>query len=312
MFCNVPVEAVIEEIDVDHSIYEVPIMLQREGMDELICRRLGLETNEPDMARWKKVIRCLCEPKHHVKIGVVGKYIDLQDAYKSVYEAVTHGGGANDCGVEIVRVDSEAIENNGGVKSLDGLSGVLVPGGFGERGIEGKIRAAQYARENDVPYLGLCLGMQIASIEFARIALGLEDAHSAEFEPDSPHPIIALLDEQKQVTKMGGTMRLGAQPCKLKKGSRAAGLYDEDEISERHRHRYEFNNDYREQFENAGFVFSGTSPDGNLVELVELKDHPFYMASQFHPEFLSKPHRPHPLFAGFIKAAHEHATTNGN
>ncbi|MDP6035196.1 MAG: CTP synthase, partial [Verrucomicrobiota bacterium] len=306
-----PVEAVIEEIDVDHSIYEVPIMLQREGMDELICQRLGLETNPPDMSRWEDMLCRLCEPKHHVKIGVVGKYIDLQDAYKSVYEAVTHGGGANDCGVKIVRVDSEAIENNGGVKSLDGLSGVLVPGGFGERGIEGKIRAAQYARENGVPYLGLCLGMQIASIEFARNELGLEGAHSAEFMPDSPHPIIALLDEQQNVTDMGGTMRLGAQPCKLKDGSRAAGLYNASEVNERHRHRYEFNNDYRDQFEEAGFVFSGTSPDGGLVELIELKDHPFYMASQFHPEFLSKPVRPHPLFAGFIKAAYEHATTNG-
>ena len=312
MFCNVPVEAVIEEIDVDHSIYEVPIMLQREGMDELICQRLGLETNPPDMSRWEDMLCRLCEPKHHVKIGVVGKYIDLQDAYKSVYEAVTHGGGANDCGVEIVRVDSEAIQNNGGVKNLDGLSGVLVPGGFGERGIEGKIRAAQYARENGVPYLGLCLGMQIASIEFARNELGLEGAHSAEFVPDSPHPIIALLDEQQNVTDMGGTMRLGAQPCKLKDGSRAADLYNASEVSERHRHRYEFNNDYRAQFEEAGFVFSGTSPDGGLVELIELKNHPFYMASQFHPEFLSKPVRPHPLFAGFIKAAHEHATTSGS
>ena len=260
------------------------------------------------MSRWEDMLQRLCEPKNRVKIGVSGKYIELQDAYKSVYEAVTHGGGANDCGVEIVRVDSEAIENNGGVKSLAGLSGVLVPGGFGERGIEGKIRAAQYARENSIPYLGLCLGMQIASIEFARNALGLDGAHSAEFEPDSPHPIIALLDEQQNVTDMGGTMRLGAQPCRLKEGSRAATLYDTGEINERHRHRYEFNNAYRDQFEAAGFVFSGTSPDGGLVELIELKDHPFYMASQFHPEFLSKPHRPHPLFAGFIKAAHEHAS----
>jgi CTP synthase len=187
------------------------------------------------------------------------------------------------------------------------LSGVLVPGGFGERGIEGKIRAAQFARENGIPYLGLCLGMQIASIEFARNALGLDGAHSAEFEPDTPHPVIALLDEQQIVTDMGGTMRLGAQPCKLKDGSRAAELYGTDEVNERHRHRYEFNNKYREQFEDAGFIFSGTSPDGGLVELIELNGHPFFMASQYHPEFLSKPVRPHPLFAGFIKAAHEHA-----
>jgi len=306
MFCNVPVEAVIEEIDVAHSIYEVPVMLRREGMDELICNRLGLETALPDMSRWEDMLRRLCEPKHRVKIGVIGKYIELQDAYKSVYEAVTHGGGANDCGVEIVRVDSEAIENNGGVKSLADLSGVLVPGGFGERGIEGKIRAAQYARENGIPFLGLCLGMQVACIEFARNALGLEDAHSAEFEPDTPHPIIALLDEQQNVTDMGGTMRLGAQPCRLLPGSKAAELYGVDEVNERHRHRYEFNNAYREQFEAQDFAFSGTSPDGSLVELIELKNHPYFMATQAHPEFRSKPVRPHPLFAGFIKAAREH------
>ena len=306
MFCSVPVEAVIEEIDVAHSIYEVPIMLRREGMDELICNRLGLETAPPDMSRWEDMLRRLCEPKHRVKIGVIGKYIELQDAYKSVYEAVTHGGGANDCGVEIVRVDSEAIENNGGVKSLADLSGVLVPGGFGERGIEGKIRAAQYARENGIPFLGLCLGMQVACIEFARNALGLEDAHSAEFEPDTPHPIIALLDEQQNVTDMGGTMRLGAQPCRLLPGSKAAELYGVDEVNERHRHRYEFNNAYREQFEAQDFAFSGTSPDGSLVELIELKNHPYFMATQAHPEFRSKPVRPHPLFAGFIKAAREH------
>ncbi|MCH2378224.1 MAG: CTP synthase [Pedosphaera sp.] len=311
LFCNVPVEGVIEEMDVEHSIYEVPMMLQREKLDELVCRQLGLETQPADMSRWEEVIRRLIEPKHKVKIGVIGKYIELQDAYKSVYEAVVHAGGANDCGVEILRVDSEDIEKNGGINRLKGLSGVLVPGGFGERGVEGKILAAKYARENDVPYLGLCLGMQIASIEFARHALGLEGAHSAEFEPATPHPIIALLDEQQQVTEMGGTMRLGAQPCKLKSGSRAAELYGADEVSERHRHRYEFNNAYREQFEKAGFVFSGTSPDGGLVELIELKDHPFYMASQYHPEFLSKPIKAHPLFAGFIKAAHEHAQASG-
>ena len=289
LFCNVPVEGVIEEIDVEHSIYEVPMMLQREKLDELVCRQLGLETQPADMSRWEEVIRRLIEPKHKVKIGVIGKYIELQDAYKSVYEAVVHAGGANDCGVEIVRVDSEDIEKNGGINRLNGLSGLLVPGGFGERGVEGKILAAKYARENNVPYLGLCLGMQIASIEFARHALGLEGAHSAEFEPGTPHPIIALLDEQQEVTDMGGTMRLGAQPCKLATDSKAARLYGTDEVSERHRHRYEFNNAYREQFEKAGFVFSGTSPDGGLVELIELKDHPFYMASQYHPEFLSKP-----------------------
>jgi CTP synthase len=256
------------------------------------------------MTHWQEIIRKLIAPQHRVRIGVVGKYIELQDAYKSVYEAIMHGGVANDCGVEIVKVDAEAIEREGPDKVLKGLGGVLVPGGFGERGIEGKIRAAQFARENKVPYLGLCLGMQIATIEFARNALGLQGAHSAEFNPDTPHPVIALLNEQRQVTMKGGTMRLGAQPCQLLVGSNAARLYGAFVINERHRHRYEFNNAYRERFEKAGFCISGTSPDGMLVELIELPDHPFYMASQFHPEFRSKPHQPHPLFKGFIAAAH--------
>ncbi|MDC0144854.1 CTP synthase, partial [Verrucomicrobia bacterium] len=263
LFCNVPVEAVIEEIDVEHSIYEVPLMLQREKMDELVCKYLGIKTPPADMSRWESVVNRIIKPKHKVKIGVIGKYIDLQDAYKSVYEAVTHAGGENDCAVEIVRVDSEDIEKNGGLSRLEGLSGVLVPGGFGERGVEGKMLAAKYARENNVPYLGLCLGMQIACIEFARNALGLEGAHSTEFDHKTPHPIIALLDEQQNVTEMGGTMRLGAQACKLSPESKAAELYGTEDISERHRHRYEFNNAYRERFEAKGFVFSGTSPDGN-------------------------------------------------
>jgi CTP synthase len=234
----------------------------------------------------------------------VGKYIELQDAYKSVYEAIIHGGIANDCGVEIEKVDAEDIEKSGPDKILKGLGGILVPGGFGERGIEGKIMAAQYARERRVPYFGLCLGMQIATIEFARNALKLEKAHSTEFDPDTPNPVIALLDAQRKVTRMGGSMRLGAQPCQLVVGSRAAQLYGAFIVNERHRHRYEFNNAYRERFEEAGFVFSGTSADGKLVELIELKDHPFYIASQFHPEFQSKPNAPHPLFKGFIAAAH--------
>ena len=307
LFCNVPVEAVIEEIDVEHSIYEVPLMLQREKMDELVCKYLGIKTPPADMSRWESVVNRIIKPKHKVKIGVIGKYIDLQDAYKSVYEAVTHAGGENDCAVEIVRVDSEDIEKNGGLSRLEGLSGVLVPGGFGERGVEGKMLAAKYARENNVPYLGLCLGMQIACIEFARNALGLEGAHSTEFDHKTPHPIIALLDEQQNVTEMGGTMRLGAQACKLSPESKAAELYGTEDISERHRHRYEFNNAYRERFEAKGFVFSGTSPDGNLVELIELKAHPFFIATQAHPEFRSKPVQVHPLFAGFIKATCEHA-----
>ncbi len=306
LFCNVPYEAVIEEKDVEHSIYEVPLMLQRERLDDLVCRLLHLEAPPADMSHWQDIIRKLIAPRHRVRIGVVGKYIELHDAYKSVYEAVIHGGIANDCGVEIEKIEAEEIEKFGAAKVLKGLGGILVPGGFGERGIEGKVLAARYARENKVPYLGLCLGMQIATIEFARNVLKLDRAHSTEFDPDTPHPVITLLDEQKKTTRKGGTMRLGAQPCQLVMGTRANHVYGAFLVNERHRHRYEFNNAYREQFEKAGFVFSGTSPDGKLVEVIELTDHPFFIASQFHPEFQSKPDKPHPLFKGFIAASHHH------
>ena len=304
MFCNVPFEGVIEEMDVKHSIYEVPLMLQRERLDDLVCLLLHLNMPPADMTQWEENIRKLISPKHHVRIGVVGKYIELQDAYKSVYEAIIHGGIANDCGVQIDRVEAEDLEKRGVDKLLKGLHGILVPGGFGERGIEGKITAARYAREQGIPYLGLCLGMQIATIEFARHVLKLDKAHSTEFAPNTRHPVICLLDEQRKITKKGGTMRLGAQPCLLGPDTLAMRLYGESPIHERHRHRYEFNNAYRPQFEEAGVVFSGTSPDGKLVELIELKDHRFFVASQFHPEFQSKPHQPHPLFRGFIAAAH--------
>jgi CTP synthase len=303
MFCNVPFEAVIEEKDVDHSIYEVPLMLQRERLDEIVCRHLHLDTPPANMSHWQEIIRKLIAPQHRVRIGVVGKYIELQDAYKSVYEALIHGGIANDCGIEIVKVDAGEIERESPEKTLKGLGGILVPGGFGERGIEGKIMAVRHARERKLPYLGLCLGMQIATIEFARHVLGLAQAHSSEFDPDTPDPVIAMLDEQRNVTRKGGTMRLGAQPCQLLVGSQAARLYGAFVINERHRHRFEFNNHYRDRFEQAGFVISGTSPDGKLVELIELPEHPFFMAAQFHPEFRSKPHQPHPLFRGFIAAA---------
>jgi CTP synthase len=306
MFCNVPYEAVIEAKDVDHSIYELPLMLQRERMDDLVCRLLHLDTPTATMGHWQEIIRKLIAPAHRVRIGVVGKYIELQDAYKSVYEAVIHGGIAHDCGVQIEKIDAEDIERLGPEKVLHGLGGILVPGGFGERGIEGKIIAARHAREHKIPYLGLCLGMQIATIEFARNVLKLEKAHSTEFDENTPHPVIALLDAQRKVTQKGGTMRLGAQPCQLAVGSKAAQLYGSFVIHERHRHRYEFNNAYRQRYEESGFVFSGTSPDGKLVEVIELKDHPFYMASQFHPEFQSKPNLPHPLFKGFIAAVHQH------
>ncbi len=303
MFCNVPVDAVIEEKDVDHSIYEVPLMLQRERADDLVCQLLDLHTPAPDMTHWQEIIRKLIAPQNRVRVGVVGKYIGLQDAYKSVYEAIMHGGIGNDCGVEIVKIESEDIEKDGVARHLKGLAGILVPGGFGERGIEGKIMAAQYAREHKIPYLGLCLGMQIATIEFARHVLKMDKAHSTEFDTATPYPVIALLDAQKKVTKKGSTMRLGSQPCQLLLNSKVADLYGSFVINERHRHRYEFNNTYRDKFEKAGFVFSGLSPDGKLVEIIELSGHPFFIGSQFHPEFQSKPHQPHPLFKGFIAAA---------
>jgi len=303
LFCNVPFEGVIEEKDVDHSIYEVPLMLQRDRVDDLVCNLLKLDTPPANMAHWQEIIRKLIAPQHRVRIGVVGKYIELQDAYKSVYEAIIHGGIANDCGVEIQKVDSEDIEREGAEKFLKGLGGILVPGGFGERGIEGKIQAARFARENEVPYFGLCLGMQIATIEFARHVLKLEKAHSTEFDPNTPHPVIAMLDEQTRVTQKGGTMRLGAQPCQLVVGTKTARLYGAFMVKERHRHRYEFNNAYREQFQKADFTFAGLTPDNKLVEIIELTKHPFFIASQFHPEFQSKPHQPHPLFRGFIAAA---------
>ncbi len=301
LFCNLPYEGVIEEKDVDHSIYEVPLMLQRERVDELVCRYLQLDASPANMDEWQEIIRKLIAPQRRVRIGVVGKYIDLNDAYKSVYEAIIHGGISNDCAVDIEKVDSEEIEKNP-KRVLGGLSGILVPGGFGERGIEGKIRAVKYARENKLPYFGLCLGMQIAVIDFARNVLKLENAHSLEFDDETKDPVIALMDAQKEVTKKGGTMRLGAQPCILKSGSLAEELYQSNEILERHRHRYEFNNNYREQFEGAGMVFSGTSPDGKLVEIIEIPHHPFMIACQYHPEFKSKPNAAHPLFSGFISA----------
>ncbi|HNQ91075.1 MAG TPA: CTP synthase [Verrucomicrobiota bacterium] len=308
LFCNVPYEGVIEEKDVDHSIYEVPLMLQRERMDDRVCQLLHLDTPPADMSHWQDILRKLIAPQHRVRIGLVGKYIGLQDAYKSVYEAVSHGGIANDCGVEIERIEAEQIEKEGADKLLKGLGGILIPGGFGERGIEGKLLAARFAREHHLPYLGLCLGMQIATIEFARNALHLEGAHSTEFDRQTPHPVIAMLEEQLGITTMGGTMRLGAQPVQLKVGTRAARLYGAFVAHERHRHRYEFNNAYRAAFEQAGFLFSGTSPNGELVELVELRDHPFFLACQFHPEFQSKPDAPHPLFRGFIAAVRQHRT----
>jgi CTP synthase len=305
MFCNVPVDCVIEELDVTHTVYEVPPVLRAQNVDELVCRGLGLNAPARDMREWDAMLERMIHPKHRAQIAVVGKYIQLQDAYKSMYEALKHAGAANDCGVDIVRVDAEDIERDGAEKHLNGVAGILVPGGFGNRGIEGKILAAQYAREHNTPYLGLCLGMQIAVIEFARNVCGLKDANSTEFDQKSPHPVICLLEEQKGIVAKGGTMRLGAQPCKLVAGTKARGLYGA-EISERHRHRYEFNNAYRDQLMKAGLTVAGLYAKHDLVELIELRDHPWFLACQFHPEFLSKPNKPHPLFRGFIEAALRH------
>ena len=303
MFCNVPVECVIEELDVAHSIYEVPIDLRGENVDELVCRYLGLDAPAKPLTEWEKMLQRMIHPSRKVQIAVVGKYIQLIDAYKSMYEALKHAGAANDCAVEVTRVDAENIEKDGAEKYLKGVAGILVPGGFGNRGIEGKILAAQYARESKIPYLGLCLGMQIAVIEFARNVCGLKDANSTEFDQKSPHPVICLLEEQQGIEAKGGTMRLGAQPCKLVAGTKSRELYGAEEISERHRHRYEFNNAYRDQLMKSGLIVAGRYAKHDLVELIELRDHPWFIACQFHPEFLSKPNKAHPLFRGFIEAA---------
>jgi CTP synthase len=303
LFCNVPLDAVIEAGDVDHTIYEAPLNLRDEGLDSIVCRLLNLETKEPNLSDWKRFVQRVISPKKRVRIAIVGKYIELQDAYKSIYESLTHAGASNDCGIDMVLVDAEDIEIEGAEKYLQGVAGVLVPGGFGDRGVEGKIKAARYARESRTPFLGLCLGMQVATIEFARNVCGLAEANSTEFAPETPHPVIAILEEQKDVTDMGGSMRLGTWQTKFLEGSHAHQVYGKTEGSERHRHRYEFNMKYRQILEEKGFVISGTSPDGNLVELVELKNHPWYLACQYHPEFQSKPNAPHPLFKSFISAS---------
>jgi CTP synthase len=306
MFCNVPLHAVVEARDVDHTIYELPLMLQHEGLDDTICRLLRLDVPKADTSDWEKFVQRVISPKKRVKIAVVGKYIDLQDAYKSIYESLTHASASYDCGIDLVRVDAEEVEAQGPEKFLNGVAGIVVPGGFGDRGIEGKIHAASFARTRKVPYLGLCLGMQIATIEFARNVCGLENANSTEFDLETPHPVISLLDEQRQVTNKGASMRLGTWPTKIREGTLGHQVYGRTEIHERHRHRYEFNMKYHDQLVERGFVVAGTSPDGALVELIELRDHPWLLACQYHPEFQSKPNNPHPLFKGFIGASLAH------
>ncbi|MFE1242692.1 CTP synthase [Fictibacillus sp. NPDC058756] len=301
LFCDIDPKAVIEARDAD-TLYQVPIDLQEQKMDELVCKHLKLETHEPDMAEWKELINRVTNLKGKVKIALVGKYVALQDAYISVVEAMRHAGYQFDTDIDIDWINSEMVTPENVNDLLKDADGILVPGGFGDRGVEGKILATQFARENKVPFLGICLGMQLASVEFARNVLGLQGAHSAELMPETPFPVIDLLPEQKDIEDLGGTLRLGLYPCKIKEDTKAFAAYNDEVVYERHRHRYEFNNEYREQMEKAGFIFSGTSPDGRLVEIIELEDHPWFVASQFHPEFTSRPTRPQALFRDFIGA----------
>ncbi|GIW97105.1 MAG: CTP synthase [Pirellulaceae bacterium] len=305
LFCNLRPEAVIEERDKDFSIYEVPLSLVANGLDEQICDRLHLPSQAPDLEPLNDILHRLRNPQHEISIAVVGKYAEHKDAYKSIYEALDHAGIHHRAQIRISRIQSSDIEAEGPECLLSGHDGILIPGGFGERGIEGKVQAIRFAREKGIPLFGICLGMQCAVIEFARHVIGLKDAHSTEFDKDTPHPVICLLDEQREITHLGGTMRLGSQPARLLPGSRAHRAYGTEAIDERHRHRYEFNNVFRQQFEAHGMVFSGTSPDGGLVEIVELPDHPWFVAVQFHPEFKSKPTKAQPLFRDFVEAAIE-------
>jgi CTP synthase len=305
MFCNVEPRAVIEERDKELSIYEVPLSLVENKLDELIVEKLHLKAKSLDISDWRAMLQRVLNPKQEVTIAVVGKYMKLQDAYKSVYEALDHAGISLQTRVLVRKIESEDIEREGAERMLSGVDGVLVPGGFGYRGIPGKIEAIRYARERGVPFFGICLGLQCAVIEFARNVVGLDDANTTEIERNCRHPVVCLLDEQYDITHLGGTMRLGSYPCVLKEGSHSHRAYGSLLVHERHRHRYEFNNQYRAQFEEHGMDFVGTSPDGNLAEVVELPGHPWYVAVQCHPEFKSKPTQAHPLFRGFIKASLE-------
>lgn len=302
LFCNVQPDCVIQNTTAQ-TLYEVPLLLQKEGLDEAVCRRLGLAAPQPDLRAWEAMVRREKTAKKRVEIALVGKYTQLHDAYLSVVESLNHAGFANGAVVDIRWVDSETLDASSVRAALEGCSGVLVPGGFGGRGIEGMISAIQYARENQVPFFGICLGMQMAVVEFARHAAGRTDASSAEFSETTSYPVIALMPDQVHVTEKGGTMRLGKYPCVLKEGTRSRALYGEAEIWERHRHRFEFNNDCRAELERAGLTLAGQSPDGKLVEIVELAEHPWFVGVQFHPEFKSRPDRPHPLFRGFVRAA---------
>jgi CTP synthase len=312
LFCNVRAEAVIEERDVEFSIYEVPATLVEAGLDRIIVEHLGLPDSGPtDLSDWRAMLDGLRRTTEVCEIAVVGKYIELHDAYKSIYESLTHAGIANGARVRLRKIRAEDVQQKG-ARLLEGVHGLLVPGGFGERGLEGKISAIRHARETGLPFFGICLGMQCAAIEFARNVLGLERAHTAEFDALTPHAVIHLMADQARVHEKGGTMRLGAMPCRIVPGTRAAELYGTAMVPERHRHRFEFNNDFRERFERAGMVASGINPDRDLVEILELAAHPFFVGVQFHPEFKSKPLHPHPVFRGFVAAALERARRGGS
>ena len=303
LFCNIPPENAIPNLTAD-LLYEVPLMLEREGLADVVVRRLGLICHMPDLTEWATMVHRAKHPKGEVEIALVGKYVALHDAYLSVAEALTHGGIENDVKVQVRWVDSEEVTDENAAEILSGVDGILVPGGFGDRGIEGKISAIRYAREQKVPFLGICLGMQMAVVEFARHVCGVADAHSSELSRDTAHPVIDLMPDQRGVTDKGGTMRLGAYPCRITgQDTFAYRAYGVEEISERHRHRYEFNNDYRQDLEQAGMVLAGLSPDERLVEIVELPDHPWFVGVQFHPELKSRPNRAHPLFRAFTAAA---------
>ncbi len=298
LFCSVPKDAVIDEKDVAHSIYEVPIEMHAQGLDQMICKMLHLKASSSELSQWEKLLSSIQNPKKKIVVGVVGKYMDHQDAYKSVFEALHHAAIHAGVDLEIRRFESDQMED----ESFHGCDGYLVPGGFGERGWEGKVKAAKYCREKKIPYFGLCLGMQVMIVEFARNVLGLENAHSTEVDPNTPHPVISMLTEQRGIAAKGGTMRLGAYPCELKEGTLSFKAYGKRLISERHRHRYEFNNNYKKQFEDKGMVFSGRLEDEALSEISEIPDHPWMLGVQFHPEFKSRPLEPHPLFREFIAA----------
>jgi len=303
MFCNVEKQNVVAFRDVDHTIYECPLDLRRDKLDRLVTDKLGLESATPDLEDWRRFVDRIINPTYETNIAVVGKYIELQDAYKSIYESLTFAGAHHDTRVIVHRVDAEKIAEEGPSVILKDMDGILIPGGFGDRGTEGKIIAAQFARQNNIPFFGICLGMQIATIEFSRNVCGLENANSTEFDPETAHPVISLQEEQKGLTTMGGNMRLGASEAKVFPGTKAYELYGSESIIERHRHRYEFNPAYREQLEEAGLKISAVSEPEGLVEIVEIADHPFFIGAQFHPEFLSKPNKSHPIFAGFVNAA---------